>query len=198
VLTPNTPTADRPNFLNFRAHASTSGDGIISGVSFRPRTLTAATRSESGFALTSWLKIPSPPYRDAKPRHDSDRDAFLLQQRPYQHQYNAGEDRNSHGIILLASFDLRLAAFLMFALAPRLSKTSDPPCNAHLKTFIARNNGKLLLVGLHCSFHWLDTTTSCSCVSHLLPAPYAASNLDILVVQLASHLKLGPHSPSNA
>jgi hypothetical protein len=62
--------------------------------------------------------------RDAKPRHDSNEDACLRRQRLYQHQSNVADDRNGYGIILLAIYYPHVAAFWMFALATRLSKTS--------------------------------------------------------------------------
>jgi len=45
----------------------------------------------------------------------------------------AGEGRNTYGIILLGIYYLDVAAFLMFALATRLSQTRDPPRDAHAK-----------------------------------------------------------------
>lgn len=111
------------------------------------------------------------------------------------------DDRNAYGIILLAIYYPEVAAFLMFALATRLSPNSRVKIHSRRpsQNFVAYNNkGKSLQVGLSYSFRRLHKTFSCACISHPLPAPYAASNLDILVVRLASHLKLGPYSPSNA
>jgi hypothetical protein len=89
---------------------------------------------------------------------------------------------------MLAIFCQQVAAFLMFALATRLPKFRSTlrrgSQNSSLRTF-ATTKGKAYKLGLSCSFHRLHKTVSCTLVSHLLPAPYAAH---ILVVHLASHL----------
>lgn len=137
------------------------------------------------FALTSWLKMLS---SFSKSLNDSDGHAWSFQQRPSHinvlPSMKIKEGGDSYGITL-ANLCQQVAAFLMFALATRLSKSrSTLQRGSQTSSFcaFASNKGKVSYkLSLYCSFHRLHKTTSCIFVSHLLPAPYAAPNLDILV-----------------